>query len=309
MYNIKVCVDHVGYSKKEDIDPKQVASRIARKGQIRHLSNSDFVKFASDVGLKGHTFTPATFRNETKNKENFEQMQIFPLDFDGKTKQISFDEVKNRAEQYELPIKFAYHTFSNTEEKERFRVVFLHESSIEDIRAAEIVQNALQTIFPEADKSCSVAHMYYGNRVEDNSDLLHYDKSTEAFNIESLTRNMTHYLKDTNGDNNYKRSIVSFAKKNKIALDNRNLLNIVREEVSSDTSSDVLSGIISNTEAKSGASSNEKKLPDPFIKNNKLIIKGFGNKFSNSQIINIELTLLMMVYYHSQTLGIIDILC
>ena len=287
MSKIKVCLDHVSYTSKEHIDPKQVAGRIAKKGRVRHLSDDTFIKFASDVGLKGHTFCPATFTNGTKDKQNFEQMQIFPLDFDGKTKQISFDEVKKRAEKYELPIKFAYETFSSTAEKEKFRIVLLHESPVEDIRAAEIIHNALQTIFPEADKSCSVAHMYYGNHVDDNNGLLHYDKSTEAFNIESLTRNMTHYLKDTHGDNNYKHKIKDFAKKNKITLDHRDLLDIVRVEVPSDSSK--MSVGISNTEVFSGVSQNEKKLPDPFIENNKLVIKGFGNKFSNYQYrINLE---------------------
>jgi len=113
MSEIKICLDYVGYTNKEYIEPSQVANRIARKESIQHLSDDNFFKFASDVGLKGHTFCPATFKNDKKNKENFEQMQIFPLDFDGKTKQISFNEVKERAERYRLPIKFAYKTFRN----------------------------------------------------------------------------------------------------------------------------------------------------------------------------------------------------
>jgi len=146
MSEIKVSLDHIGYAGKEHINPMQVAGRIARKERIRNLSNDNFIKFASDVGLKGHTFCPATFKNGKKDEKNFEQMQMFPLDFDGKTKQISFEEVKERAERYRLPIKFAYKTFSSTEEKERFRVVFLHESSIEDIRVAKIVHNGLALV-------------------------------------------------------------------------------------------------------------------------------------------------------------------
>ncbi len=51
------------------------------------------------------------------------------LDFDNG---ISFEEIRGQCEKIGLPISFAYHTFSSSEEKEKFRVVFVHDTLIED---------------------------------------------------------------------------------------------------------------------------------------------------------------------------------
>jgi len=167
----------------------------------------------------GSRFCPATFRNSKRRKENFEQMQLFPLDFDGKNP-ISLKEVYKRAEQLDLPTLFSYETFSSTD-RNRFRVVFLNDVPIEDVRAAEIKHNALRTIFPESDNSCTVANMYYGGKK-----LLKYDDSVPIINIESLIRNMTLFLKCKHGATHYKKHIERFAGSNNIALTKTGFLDI-----------------------------------------------------------------------------------
>ena len=55
-------------------------------------------------------------------KELFKAMQLFALDFDDGT---PYSVIRNRAKEYGLPICFSYHTFSSTEDKPKFRIIFL----------------------------------------------------------------------------------------------------------------------------------------------------------------------------------------
>ena len=218
MKNIQVCLDKKQYSTKPPAtDAAQISPRLAR--QVETLNtNSDIKEFAFAVAEKGQTFCPTTFADNSRKADSFKQMQFSGLDFDGG---ISFSEVKSRADKYGLPILFAYDTFSSKEHN-KFRVLFLNDTPITDIKAAKITQNALVTIFPEADKcSKDVAHMYYGG-----NELLHFDESIPTINIESLTRNMSYYLKEKYGNTNYKRKISEFAKANNIRLNEKKLLDI-----------------------------------------------------------------------------------
>lgn len=100
------------------------------------------------------------------------------LDFDGG---IPFEDVRDRAEHYDLPILLAYDTY-RSKAHDRFRVVFLNDASVPDVRVARAMLTALHTAFPEADpQSKSAVQMYYGGK-----ELLHYDESVLKINIGSL---------------------------------------------------------------------------------------------------------------------------
>ena len=88
-------------------------------------------KLAEKIGADGHTFCPATFKNGIRKKENFEQQQFFALDFDNKdqNKKVTFEEIKNRSDLYEMPVLFAYDTLSS-KEHDKFKVVFLNDAAV-----------------------------------------------------------------------------------------------------------------------------------------------------------------------------------
>lgn len=219
MNTIHVCLDHKEYhTKPQDNDAKLISNRIA--GRVRAIQTpADCHTFVKAVSKDGKAFCPSTFKDESRKLENFEQMQLSVLDFDGG---ITHDEVIDRAKKYDLPVWFTYDTFSSEKHNEKFRVVFLNDIPIADKRAAKITQNALVTMFPEADKcSRDISRMYYGGRKQ-----RYYDESNPQINIESLTRNMSLYLKKKYGDTNYKRKIAEFAKSNGIALNKNKLLDI-----------------------------------------------------------------------------------
>ena len=262
MTEFRVSFDPMRYTSKPGItEIRSIANKIA--DQIKVIKPDSIKSFAMLIAEKGCTFCPATFKKSNndfeksrKRKENFDQIQLFALDFDSG---ITYQEVFDRTEQNEVPILFAYETFSSVD-CNKFRVVFLNDLAITDIRAAEIMQNALMTIFPEADKGCkSVVQMYFGGKK-----LLYFDPSIPTINIESLIRDMTYYLKCRYGDTNYKRKIVEFAKNNSIALDKKEFLTVYKED--------------SLTEI-TGANDFNKNMPNPFI----VTINGFGKNLLNYQ--------------------------
>lgn len=218
MYEVKVSLDKERYdSKPTSNEAAKINCRIGNSVEVLKCPASVY-KFVQKVGQYGHTFSPATFSNGTKKIDDFEQMQMLVLDFDGG---VSYKEIRDRAKQYELPLLAVYDTFSS-EEHDRFRVIFLNDVPITDKRAAKIYKSALMEIFPEADKTdIDISKMYYGGK-----ELLYFDDSIPVIDMESALLHMTYYLKDKRGDTHYKRELKKFAKKHGIRLNKKGLLDI-----------------------------------------------------------------------------------
>ena len=223
MSTIKISYDEQNFrSKPSGKEIRQINNRIA--ASVRELDQNELKETIKRIGSKGCTFSPATFKNGVRNKDNFEQQQLFALDFDNKDpkKKITFDDVKERAALYELPVLSAYDTMSSTGH-DKFRVVFLNDISIADRRVAEAVQLAMGEMFPEADPSCykDVSKLYFGGK-----ELLYYDDTVPQINIESIFRNYTYFMKKRYKDNHYKEHIAKFSKETGIALNGKGLLDV-----------------------------------------------------------------------------------
>lgn len=200
---VTISLDEKSYEKKPDkSEYLEISKKIARARVV-----IDVEKLADDVGNNGMTFSPATFKGNRRRSEDFEQMQLFALDFDSG---VSFEEIKNRAERYELPISFAYHTLSSTTELPKFRVVFINDVPVTDKRAAEIIINMLIQIFDEADKSCrDVARLFLGGKG------IFDGVNEKPINIVSLAESYQRYIFTTQ-HKNYVRVINNFAKRHNI---------------------------------------------------------------------------------------------
>ena len=173
--------------------------------------SADMQELAYKIGEEGRTFCPAVFKGVKRIVEDFEEMQIFALDFDCG---IPFEVVKERADRYYLPIAFAYHTFSSTEEIPKFRVIFLNDVPVTDRHAAKIMILMLMKIFGEADKFCNdVSRMFFGGKG------LIGNSSQESINIVELTISFQRYMFETQ-PKNYVREIKQFADTNQIACIN-----------------------------------------------------------------------------------------
>lgn len=224
MDKIKVSYDRTSFFSKPT---EKVASIISNSigRSVKQLDSSNIKSFALNVSLDGHTFCPATFKDGKRCKENFEQQQLIALDFDNKApdKKVSFEAVKSRANYYDLPILFAYETLSS-KSHDKFRVVFLNDVPIPHRKVAEAMQLAMGTVFPEADPSCykDISKMYYGGK-----ELIYFDNELPEINVESVFRNLTHFMKDKHKANHYKERLSKFSQETGIALTEKGLLDVI----------------------------------------------------------------------------------
>lgn len=228
MENIKLSLDSEEYLEKPSSNQaRDINNRIGKSAVELETDVAGIEKLVDGVGNKGRAFCPATFYEGRRSKDNYEQQRLFALDFDNKdpAKKVTFADIKERADRYELPVLFAYDTFSSVDH-DKFRVVFLNDISIPDKQVAEAMQLALGTIFPEADPACykDVSRIYYGGK-----ECIYFDKSLPTVNIESTIRNMTNYLHSTY-KNHYKEKLYSFSQKTGIAVKKNGLLNVILTE-------------------------------------------------------------------------------
>lgn len=212
------------WSKPIAEDVKLLSLRIPKCIEEVGFTRKELRCIAESIGVDGCTFCPATFVNNRRSQDTFEQQQFFVLDFDNKdpARIITVKEVMVRAQKCGLRILFIYETFSSVS-CDKFRVVFLNDISIDHRKIAEAMQLALGTIFPEADASCyrDVSKMYFGGK-----GLVYFDDSLPVINIESLFRGLTNYFRKKFKPNHYKEKIAKFSKETGICLTKSGLLDI-----------------------------------------------------------------------------------
>ena len=290
MFPIRLCFDQIAFPiKPTDTDIKSISMRIG--GCPYPISTPDELRFFTEqVGAHGCTFCPATFKNNTRRKDSFEQQQIIALDFDNRdpSTSVSLDEVRSRASKYDLKIVAAYDTFSS-KDHDKFRVLFINDAAITDVRVMEAVQLALGYIFPEADPTCikDVSKMYFGGKK-----LIYYNGTIPVINVETVFRSLTYYFEDQY-NNHYREKLKKFSTLSGIALNSKGLLDVLSSDEPFETAH--------LTEKYSGASQQDQDREisaNHFYIYNYIIIKANGGNFpryyrvglctSNSSVVTID---------------------
>lgn len=133
---------------------------------------------------------------------------------------LTFEQIRDRAKKYDLPILLAYDSFSISERK-KFGVVFLNSAPFSSFRETEVGQKALMEIFPEAEKNCSVLKLYPGG-----NKVLYFDDTLPEMDTYSLLMNTCLYWKNRYGATNYKRKTAEFSRETGIALNEKDLPHI-----------------------------------------------------------------------------------
>ena len=194
---INVKIDSVGYNRK----PNEFGS-ISNRLINCEEKNLEWHSFCDLVGNKGHAFLASIFHSGKRSKENFKSQQIFALDFDGG---INFNEVSQVAERYGLPIALAYETFSSVN-RNRFRIVFVSDNPVFDIRVAEIITEALIQIFEGCDTACrDSSRIFLGGKS------VIYEKAV-CFSVSDLLMEFGHFMKEKYEENHSKKQLVKFQK-------------------------------------------------------------------------------------------------
>lgn len=251
---IKVSLDRESCWSKPTSEHAAVISKRIGKSVKELNSMQDIRSFVSAVGKNMHTFCPVTFKEGIRDKKHFEQQQFFALDFDNtdpKSK-ITFEQAKSRAEHYDLPVCFAYDTFSSVNHN-KFRMVFMNDNPVTDIRVSELILRGLTTIFPEADPCCkNPVQMYYGGENVIYSGV--NQKACPTINAESVVRNTINYLENKYTPKHYKPYVTKFYREAGVRLDAKNNPDI-----------SIVDNPIECTAERVGASHNGDFLHNPFI--------------------------------------------
>ncbi len=209
---MKILLDNQQYTSKPSADIAKINNRITNCPIHKNIKY-----IAEHVGNHGHTWCPAIF-NGKRNKNNFKEIQLIALDFDGG---ISFKQVHQISETYMIPILFAYETFSSID-KNKFRIVFQLEKPIIDMLTFDIIIDILMTIFKGCDTSCKdVSRIFFGGK-----NLFYFNDKQPCIHIKTLIMNFHKYLKDKYGSTHYKAYIRKFASKYNLALNKKNIFQL-----------------------------------------------------------------------------------
>lgn len=273
MDKISVCINKSPY--------KDIGTASERRVRLKEVAERQFnvgiEEFAGFVGEKGYSFCPSTFNTKCVNKSTFQQTQLFVLTFDSdnetiqKHEKFSFDDILCRAKKYHLPILFAYEMYTMWEDSLQWRisVVFLNETPVIRFREAEVIQQALQEIFPEAENiNSSVIDLRFGGKK-----LLYFDAKIPSISLDTMIMNLEFYWLKKYGQAHYKRKIAEFAKKTGIRLDSRKMLYLTVEENLAENSFDDTTVPIDENCVVNSHHQNGKNSPSPIISTDR-----FGEK-------------------------------
>lgn len=202
---VHLSIDNVGLPRKPQ--GKEIA--VAKKRASERWQEMEIGKAADLIGNRGHAVVPGHMMGGLK-AENCIAMQVFMLDFDDG---VSFRDIKCRCEEIGMPISFAYHTYSSSEKKERFRVAFVHELLIEDMFIVKVAINILYNIFPECDHACSNPDRMFLGGIG-----VTYCNESARF---ALVQLILPFLNALDKNKNSSRNIQDFCRKNKILQYNR----------------------------------------------------------------------------------------
>ena len=225
MNPIKLSFDQKSYTMKPtDLEIGNISKRIG--GSPQQIKTMDEMRILAErIGSQGCSFCPATFSDHRRHQEGFEQQQLIAMDFDNDDPDhmVTFQEIKSRADYYEMPIMFAYNSMRSKPDHPKFRVVFLNDVPIPDRQVATAMQMAMGEIFPEADPLCykDVSKLYLGGK-----ELLYFDETIPNINIDHLFRSYTTHVRLKCGTKHFKEKLQRFSKKTGIALNDKGYLDV-----------------------------------------------------------------------------------
>lgn len=162
---IKLHIDSIGYDSKESVkkDITKIKNRVQCNNAIE-ITIDDLVQALK----QGKTISPAVMKG-TK-KEDFMQQQLFAVDIDNDNKDkpiLPIQDALSICKKHNLPVVFYYYSFSHTEEKPKYRLVFLLDKILTNINIRNQVIENLCSLFEQADKSCINAdRLFFGTNKE-----------------------------------------------------------------------------------------------------------------------------------------------
>jgi hypothetical protein len=152
---IKLCLDTQKFSKKPtEEEISKIAARIGC--HVKEISIKDFAK--SIIIPNGKTYSPSVFKNGQRSIRNWISQQIFVVDIEND----SLENVLDTCERVNLFPSFIYTPFNSDS---GFKMVFVMDEVIHDIRVRNLVIRSLLEVFPQSKtETRDPSRIIYGGR-------------------------------------------------------------------------------------------------------------------------------------------------
>ena len=105
------------------------------------------------VGNQGYTICPSVVNNN-RTLDKWLSQQVYGLDFDNKNMETIYtpQQFLEDCTKWEITPSFMYETFSSTKTLPRFRVIFVSDQIITDIRGSYMISELFIKMFPNCDR-------------------------------------------------------------------------------------------------------------------------------------------------------------
>jgi hypothetical protein len=179
---VKVLLDVKAFNSKPiNTETGSIQNRIHN-----HLTELSIIELATKL-KNGRSFKPAILNG--KSDSNWIQQQIFALDFDNQEgKETTIQEQINYCTKLNLLPAFIYTTFSHTDYKHKFRMIFVMDKVINDLELRNKIQMTLLKLFDKADQvAFNTGRLFFGgNKIV-------YENYDSIINIDYI---LTTYFKE-----------------------------------------------------------------------------------------------------------------
>ena len=184
----KLHIDSQSFSAKPTgKDVAGITKRIAQQSQTITAE-----QLAAEI-TKGKTYIPAYLKG-AKNNDSWESQSVFALDIDNKSGQsiLTVDDALTRLEKHDIKCCFIHTTFSHSESRPCFRIVFQIAEPIATAADHKSIMTGLLAIFPDADPAPkALSQFFYGGHS------LPYQSFSDVLDISKLPTPAKQAVNDT----------------------------------------------------------------------------------------------------------------
>lgn len=161
---LKIMLDDVSFKQKPE-DVSKIQTRLQNTNMYKEVNLKELLTY---IGT-GHTIIPAVMYGGTK-AENWVEQQLFEIDVDNINpgKIVWPEEVIKLLKDNNINPFAYYYTFSSTDEKPKFRLLFKTDEVINDVKKAKFIIETLVEFIPQSDHACvNVNRLYHGTNAQE----------------------------------------------------------------------------------------------------------------------------------------------
>lgn len=196
MIKFKLHIDTINYDSKPE-NYAEIKPRLQNENTIQEVTLLELISKIE----QGYTISPAVMRGMSAN--DWQEQTIFMVDIDNNETNIPILTVEEALEicnkNFLLPA-FYYPTFSSTEEKPKYRLVFIMNKTITDNNLRLKVISSLVELFPQSDKSCRNADRIFLGTNKKVVKLNLYNRININFAFAAATSNVLDNNKSNNNE-------------------------------------------------------------------------------------------------------------